>query len=365
VTGFPVLGCGAVTPAGAGVDALWQACWDGPVARRAVDHFDTAGITDFPVGLVPDVDQLAPRGHARRWFDLALHAARQALAEAAPPDPGTAVVVATTDHAGTRAAGGVAGAGPGDLARTLGLTGPVLVVSNASAAGAAAITVGLDLLAAGAAPQVLVVAVDCVTRPGLYGLVALRALSRTGCRPFARGRDGIHVAEAAAAILLGGPRARPGDVGLLGAWVSNVATQLARPDPAGVADAIRRALDRSGRSAADVGHVNAHAAGTGQGDRAEMTALREVLGDRLVDLPVVSVKGVVGHCQGAAGVVEVIVALRAVREGKAPPLHTTGEIDPLWTEQNFGQRPGPVPLETALSISCGLGGANAAVLVGV
>jgi 3-oxoacyl-(acyl-carrier-protein) synthase len=258
-------------------------------------------------------------------------------------------------------------AGGEAMAHELGADGPVFMVSTASAAGAAAIAVATNLLSGGLAASVLVVAADCVSRAGLYGLVALRALSRDGCRPFAARRGGIHVSECAAALVITDGRNGAGTATpaghILSAWSSNVATQFARPDAEGIADAITHALALAGRSPADVAHVNAHAAGTGQGDQAEMDALSAVLGGGLAEVPVVSVKGVVGHCQAAAGVLEVIVTLRAVQEGRPPPLLGLADVDPQWAGQNFGQRRAPTPLTTAMSISCGLGGANAAVLV--
>jgi 3-oxoacyl-(acyl-carrier-protein) synthase len=369
VSGFPIVGTGAVTPAGCGVDALWQACLAGqPIPTAPVDHFDCAGIEQYQVALVPPVPGLAPRSAPRRWSDLAVMAARQAMTEAeahsVPRRRPTALVIGSTDSTGyEHDQTGRGRCSARAVAERLEIDGPAMMAANASAAGAAALAIAVDLLQAQVADRVVVVGVDCITRSGQFGLAALRALSREGCHPFTAHRRGIHLAEAAAAMVI--DRIAP-DAGtrLFGAHVSNVATQYARPDVAGIIDAVAGALFSAGVDADDIDHVSAHAAGTAQGDRAEMAALGELFKARMTEVPVFSAKGVTGHCQGAAGVLEAIVAKLAIEVGRAPVQGELDAVDPAWSDQNFGHLSYPRPLRYATSISCGLGGCNAAVVVG-
>ena len=371
MSGWPVVGMGVVSPAGRGRERFWRACADGPVPPRPVDHLDVTGIEGYPVGLVPELAGVRARGDAGRWVDLAVAAGQEALAEASSvgdvPADRRALVLGSTDYTGFEVDHEEAGAqvrhcDPAAVAERLGIAGPVLMTSNASAAGAAALVVAADLLAAGVTDRVTVIGVDCITRTGLYGLVALRALSKQGCRPFAADRRGIHLAECSAAVVLD-RRPVPHACRMTGGWVSNVAGQYARPEVEGLIDVIGRACTRAGILPSELDHVNAHAAGTQQGDLAELTALEQLLGPAVRDIPVLSVKGILGHCQGAAGVLEAIATVRALQEGVPPVLAGVDDVDPRWSQQNFGQRRTTRPLHRAVSISCGLGGVNAAVVM--
>ncbi|MGW2262218.1 beta-ketoacyl synthase N-terminal-like domain-containing protein [Streptomyces sp. NPDC001780] len=373
-----VTGLGVLSPGGRGTDALWRVCERGGAAFRTVEHFDVSRTGARVAGFVPDTGDADPPapGQPGRLPYLLHRATSDALADAEARTGRrhvpTALVVGTTDSGGCPSAAAwrawrdgrapAADAGWPPYAAP-GWDGPVIQVGNASAAGATALGVGADLVRDGVAERVLVCGVDTVTETAFQGLASLRTLSPRGCRPFSARRSGIRVSECAAAVVL--ERTAPDAHAHLRGWgSSNEARQAARPDVEGLAKAVRRAL-RDARTAPDeLGYVNAHAAGTRHGDVAELHALAEVLGDHLPRVPVVSSKAALGHCQGAAGTVEAIVTVLTLARGQVLPTLGLADRDPRWHHLNLGDQSPGSPPETGMTISCGLGGSNVAVVFG-
>ncbi|WP_228972951.1 beta-ketoacyl synthase N-terminal-like domain-containing protein [Streptomyces sp. DH12] len=378
-----VTGVGVLSPGGAGADALWRACAGGGAAFRPVEHFDVSRTGAHLAGFVPEEATgpgAPPPGHPARLPCLLHRATGDAVADAArrtgtavrDPAVRTALVLGTTDNGGFPSAADwrawregrttVPGAAWEPYAPPV-WDGPVVQVGNASAAGATALGVGADLLRDGVADRVVVCGVDTVTETAFQGLASLRTLSPAGCRPFAARRSGIRISECAAALVL--ERAADAPLAHLRGWgSSNEASQAARPDPEGVAKAVRRALADAGTDPAEIGYVNAHAAGTRHGDAAELEALGEVLGERLPFVPVVSSKAALGHCQGAAGTVEAIVTVLTLHRGEVLATLGPAERDPRWDHLDFGGKQPDRPPSAALTLSCGLGGSNVAVVFG-
>ncbi|WP_320782410.1 beta-ketoacyl synthase N-terminal-like domain-containing protein [Streptomyces sp. CRN 30] len=375
-----VTGLGVLSPGGAGVDALWRACAEGDVAFRTVAHFDASRTGAHRVGLVPEEATepgAPPPGHPQRLPYLVHRAVADAVADAGTRGgegaggggTRTVLVLGTTDGGGFPS--GAAwrawheGRGPAGASWTPyappGPEWPVVRVGNASAAGATALGVGADLLRAGIADRAVVCGADTVTETAFHGLASLRTLSPGGCRPFAARRSGIRISECAAAVVLE-RRARAPLVRLRGWGGSNAASQAARPDVEGIASAVRRALADAGTAPEEIEYVNAHAAGTRHGDVAELGALHEVLGARLPRVPVVSSKAALGHCQGAAGTVEAIVTVLTLLRGRVLPTLGLADRDPRWAHLDLGGAPPSHPPRTALTLSCGLGGSNVAVV---
>jgi 3-oxoacyl-[acyl-carrier-protein] synthase II len=387
-----VAGIGAVGPTGCGVDALWT----GLLAERATRipvPYPTAR-SDL-VGVLPGAgpaDVSAPG----RLLVLICAAAEEALAGSdAAARARTRLVVGTTDTGGNalaRALDDPAGAASGPTlagtvadraAAALGLGGAAVTVGSASASGAVALGYGRDLLRAEPTGDVLVIGADTVSETAWQGLAALRTLSPDGCRPFSSRRRGIALSEAAAACLLRsaatdraaattgrpdpGPRPEawpPSRAArLTGYGASSLTSHLVTPESGGIELAVRRALADAGAEAADVSFVNAHGPGTKLGDLAEAKALRAVFGERVTTVPVGSVKGLLGHCQGAAGVIESLVCLLSLAAGTVPPTTGCEPLDPAFADLDVVVAARPVPdARRALSISCGLGGVNTAVV---
>jgi 3-oxoacyl-[acyl-carrier-protein] synthase II len=128
----------------------------------------------------------------------------------------------------------------------------------------------------------------------------------------------------------------------------------------GALAALRQCLENSGISVAELDHINAHGTGTGPNDRAEGAAIRTLLGERAGEVPVISVKGAVGHCLGAAGALEAVVAILSLQNQTVPPSVGFEEADPE-IPLRVPREPVPMPLRTALSLSLAFGGNNAAI----
>ncbi|WP_431894847.1 beta-ketoacyl synthase N-terminal-like domain-containing protein [Micromonospora haikouensis] len=366
-----VVGMGVVAPTGHGVPALW----DGLLAERAhrlpMPYDAARGHRAGAVAGASAADVVAPD----RLLDLVCLAAGEALDGLDPGRrAGVTLVVGTTDTGGNALGHALAGAGDDRAAlagwvaeraaEKLGL-GAAVTVGSASASGAVALGYARDLLLAGDAEEALVVGADTVSKSAFHGLAALRTLGVDGCQPFHEARRGIALSEAAAACLLRRPS--PGDDAVLGRLAgygaSSFTTHMAAPESAGIELALRRALAAASLAPGDVSFVNAHGPGTKLGDVAEMRALADVFGDRVRTLPINSVKGLLWHCQGAAGVIESLACLLSLRHGTLTPTTAAEPVDPQWREYDIVTKPRElVDARSAVSVSCGLGGVNTAVV---
>lgn len=365
-----VTGLGVCSPGGVGTEALWNALNTGRAHRPPLTGFDTTGATLRKAGKVPGT---AGGGDGRwRVLDLAEQAAAEALA-GMPEElrKNTAVVLGTTDpgevpSANGRFAGELAGASAGRL----GLAGEAITVASASASGAVAVAVGRDLVAVGDAPAALVGGADAVTETAFWGLNSLRTLGPHGCRPFSAERRGIGVSEGAALLRLepldqAVARGAPVKAVLAGCGLTNATDHLAAPRAEGIELAVRRALADAELDPGQIDLINAHGPGTRQGDRTEIAALRTVFGARLREVPVVSVKGVLWHLQGGAGAVEALACVLFLHHRMVSPTWASDPVDPSYLDLDLvtEERPRAVPgLRTALTVSCGLGGMNTALV---
>jgi 3-oxoacyl-[acyl-carrier-protein] synthase II len=226
-------------------------------------------------------------------------------------------------------------AGSGAVAMRHKLKGPSFAPLSACAAGAHAIGEAVELIESGRADAV----VAGGSEAGLVPLAraafrALDALSDSGIsRPFDVRRDGFVMGEGAAVLILeDGERARERGANVLayvrGYGATTDAYHLTAPDKdgAGAAEAIRIALADAELTPADVVYVNAHGTSTPLNDRAETKALKAALGDAAKDIPVSSTKSAIGHLLGAAGAVEAVATILALRDRIAPP--TLGHEEP-------------------------------------
>ncbi|MFD9792920.1 beta-ketoacyl synthase N-terminal-like domain-containing protein [Streptomyces sp. NPDC059070] len=364
--GVAVTGLGVCSPAGVGVDALWEALATGKAHHPPITGFDAGGATLEAAGRVPGT---GPDG-VWRALDLAETAVREALDGV--DDAGrerAALVLGTTDP-------GVVPPRPGhftgDLAAACaertGLGGEALTVANASASGAAAIAVARDLVAAGDAPLALVGGADAVTDMAFLGLNSLRTLGPQGCRPFSTERRGIGLSEGAAVLRLeplGASDGAPPLAVLAGCGLTNATGHLAAPGADGIELAVRLALADAGLEPDDIDFVNTHGPGTRRGDTAEIAALRAVFGARLTAIPVNSVKGVLWHLQGGAGAVEAMACVLSLAHRAVTPTWGARPVDPVCADLDLVLDDGPRPLPglgTALTVSCGLGGMNTALV---
>jgi 3-oxoacyl-[acyl-carrier-protein] synthase II len=201
------------------------------------------------------------------------------------------------------------------------------------------------------------------------GFDSLQALSPTVCRPFDAHRDGLALGEGAAVMTLETlESARHRNAAILGELLGYGAAidlhHLTQPYPEGDAAlaSMHTACAAAGVTPAEVDYLNAHGTGTPLNDSSEARAIHRWAGDRAATLPVSSTKAGVGHLLGAAGAVEAVVCLMALREQWLPPQTTLETPDPL-CRFPIVRQPASARLEVALSNSFGFGGANATLVL--
>ncbi|MET0341701.1 MAG: beta-ketoacyl-ACP synthase [Polyangiales bacterium] len=245
------------------------------------------------------------------------------------------------------------------LRALLGLSGPTYAVSTACTSSAKAIASARRLLRARACDAVLVVGVDAVCETTLRGFHGLGVLSTQPARPFSATRDGIHIGEGAALLLLERDGDGPACIAAVGE--SSDAHSMSAPEPEGrgAADAMRRALAEARIDAREVDYLNAHGTGTQQNDLAESLAVRAVLP---AHVPVASTKGLTGHTLGACGTLEVVLAALSIAHGVLPASVGAEPVDPRIALSVLRQ-PLRAPVRVALSNALAFGGSNACVVV--
>lgn len=256
-----------------------------------------------------------------------------------------------------------------DLAQALGFRGPQTIIANACASGANAIGHTCHLIRQGRAERVLTGGYDALSHLVFSGFDSLQALSPTQCRPFDARRDGLALGEGAAVLALETlerATARRAEIlgEVCGYGAATDAHHLTQPHPNGDAalQSMRAACESAGVRPEQIGYVNAHGTGTPLNDSAEAAAIQRWAGPDAAGIPVSSTKAGIGHLLGAAGAVEVVVCLMALREQWLPPMRAVEQPDaacafPLVREA------GAAKFDYALTNSFGFGGANASLVL--
>ena len=254
-----------------------------------------------------------------------------------------------------------------DVAEAFGFHGPINIIANACASGANAIGHAWELISTGRADRVLAGGFDALSQLVFAGFDSLQALSPTHCRPFDANRDGLALGEGAAILALESlaHAQRRGGVILgeiTGYGAATDAHHLTQPHPNGDAALITmtEACRHAGVSPDQIGYINAHGTGTALNDSAEANAINRWASGHLV--PVSSIKSSIGHLLGAAGAVEALVCLMALREKWLPPTTTLETADPI-CRFPVVNKPTPAKLNYVLTNSFGFGGANATLIL--
>jgi 3-oxoacyl-[acyl-carrier-protein] synthase II len=260
-----------------------------------------------------------------------------------------------------------------DLCNAFDFCGPITTISNACASGANAIGHAFERLRSGCAEKVLTGGYDALCQLTFAGFDSLQALSPTPCRPFDAQRDGLTLGEGAAVLTLETlAHAQKRNAEILGEIIGYGARtdthHLTQPHPEGNAAfaAMTAACACAKISPEQVDYLNAHGTATPQNDATESAAInRWMNGGASVpasrNLFVSSTKSGVGHLLGAAGAVEAVVCLMALRGQFLPPQMSPGKIDPACNFQ-IVREPVDKQIEIALSNSFGFGGANASLV---
>lgn len=415
-----VTGLGLVTPVGCGVDAAWSNILAGRSGARKITNFDVSDIACQVAAQVPrsseypdradafNPDDVMSARDAKRIDDFILYsiaAADQALADAdwAPRELGEEAQHRT----GVMIGSGIGGLqtvydasitlhekGPrrlspfvipsmlvnlasGQTSIRHGLKGPNHSVVTACATGAHAIGDAGRLIAYGDADVMVAGGGEAaITRLGLAAFVACRAMTtgfndtpEKASRPYDKDRDGFLMGEGAGIVVLEEyehAKARGAKIyaELVGYGLSGDAHHITSPAPEGEGGyrAMSAALKNSGLAVSDIGYVNAHGTSTPLGDELEIMAVEKLLGDHASNVLMSSTKSATGHLLGAAGAVEAIFSILAMRDGMAPP---TLNLDNPSVETDLdlvAHTAKPFSAKAVMSNSFGFGGTNAAVI---
>jgi 3-oxoacyl-[acyl-carrier-protein] synthase II len=385
-----VTGRGVVSSIGESPDAFFEAL----LAKRS-------GIADG-IGACADFDPqaaMSPKEARRsdRYTQLAVAAAAQAVEEAGVPDGidperlgvivGTGVGGLVTLQAECEAwlEGGDRAVSPhfvpmmmpnaaaGTIAIKIGARGPGFSVSSACATGGHAIGEAMRMIDRGEADAVIAGGTEAaLTGLCIAAFRRMGALSREGVsRPFDAGRDGFVMGEGAAVLVIEREehaRARGAKIfaRIAGYGASNDAFHITQPDEngRGAKQAMLATLADAGAATGDVGYINAHGTSTPFNDKIETLAIKQVFNGSATPPPVSSTKSHIGHLLGAAGAVEALVLVEAVRRGVMPPTINYEQPDPDCDLDYVPEGPREAPgLELALSNSFGFGGQNACLAV--
>ena len=391
-----VTGLGAVTSIGRNVSEFWKNLLAGACGIRPVTLFDASTYRTQTAAEVVDIpDDFLSAAEKRRMSRadrMGLAAAREAIAAAgldlSREDPSRVGVILGGGTSGlldseefyarhlegrkarpSRVLNHLPDAITDRVAQRWGLAGIKSTITTACSSSANAMGYAFDAIVSGLADVVLTGGSDVLARLTYGGFNSLRSVDPDPCRPFDRERRGLSIGEAAGILVFeeaGRARRRGAPVvaEFLGYGVTSDAFHMTAPDPSGMAGgrAVRAALASARVDPAAIDYVNAHGTATPQNDSAETAALKAALGERAKEIPVSSIKSMIGHCLCASGGIEAVATALSVRDQAVPPTIHYETPDPqcdLDYVPNFARE---VPVRVALSNSFAFGG-NSTVVV--
>jgi len=401
-----VTGLGMLTPVGSDVDTTWQNILAGQSGIGEVSHFDTslfntkiaAEVKDF------DVEAYIPKKEAKkmdRFIQLGIAAGMQAL-----KDSKLTITDENAPRVGVAIGSGIGGlplieenhakmlnSGPkrvspffvpstitnmisGFLSIMEGLKGPNLNIVTACTTGVHNIGIAARTIAYNDADAMLAGGAEAtITGLAFAGFGSARALStnndnpQAASRPWDKDRDGFVMGEGAGVIMLEEyeyAKARGAHIyaELVGFGMSGDAYHMTSPPPdgAGAAQAMKNAISDAQISHDLIGYINAHGTSTPAGDVAEVAAIRSIFGEHANALKVSSTKSMIGHLLGAAGSVEAIFTILALRDKMAPPTINLDNPSEGCDLDFVAHKAAPINTEYALCNSFGFGGTNGSLL---
>jgi 3-oxoacyl-[acyl-carrier-protein] synthase II len=401
-TDVVVTGLGATTPLGGDVASTWDAMLAGrsgvrPLTQEWARHLPVRIAAPLAVEPSEVIERVRLR-RLDRSEAIALIAANQAWADAGLADAGL-----DPERLAVSFGSGIGGAstllnqddileqsgprrvsphtvpmlmpnGPAAyIGLELGAKAGVHSMASACATGAEAVSLGMDIIRAGRADVVVAGGTEAVIHPlPIAGFAAMRAMStrndepEKASRPWDKGRDGFVLGEGAGALILeradhAAARGATVYARLVGAGITSDGYDIVQPHPEGQGGirAMRRALRDSGLSATDVTHVNAHATSTPVGDMTEVYGVRVALGEHPV---LTSTKSMSGHLLGAAGALESIATILAIRDSVVPPTINLDDPDEGLTLDVAAHKARHMDVPAAMNNSFGFGGHNVALI---
>jgi 3-oxoacyl-[acyl-carrier-protein] synthase II len=403
-----VTGMGIICPTGNSVEEAWANTAAGVTGIHTISRFDTSHLENHFGGEVKNFDpeQFLGKRDARRTdrvTQLALVAAQQAVA-----DSGLEITPENRYEIGCVMGSGIGGIGSlfesikgfiergakavsplmvpmmlpdsasGKISMIYGMRGPNFAISTACATGNNSIGEATEIIRRGAAKAILAGSSEAgLVEVAIASFNNMTAISRRNdeperaSRPFDRDRDGFVIAEGAALIMLEElehAKARGAKIyaEILGYGHTSDAYHVTAPleTGEGAAKAIEFAMEDAGVTAQDIDYINAHGTSTPLNDKSETLAIKQALGELAYEIPLSSTKSVTGHLMGAAGAVEAVFSIMAIRNSFVPPTVNLENPDPE-CDLNYTPNVGVSrEINIAMSNSFGFGGHNAVLLFG-
>ena len=401
-----VTGLGLVTPLGNTVQESWDGILNGRSGVKLIDTFDTSGFSSRIAAMVRDFDVSAyiPPKEAKKmdpFIHYGIAAGVQAL-----EDAGLTVTEANAEQIGIAIGSGIGGlpgierghdnylkGGPrkispffvpsniinmvaGNLSIKFGIKGPNYGIVSACSTGAHNIGDAARMIERGDVNAMIAGGTEMTTSPmGLGGFASARALStrnedpEAASRPWDKDRDGFVLGDGAGIMVLEdyeSATSRGAEIyaELAGYAMNSDAYHMTLPpeDAKGASRCMQLALKDAGLNADDIDYINAHGTSTPAGDIAETHAVKTAFGDHASKLAISSTKSMIGHLLGAAGGVESVFSVLAIRDRVAPPtinLDEPGENCDLDYVPNFARE---MNIDVTLSNSFGFGGTNGSLV---
>jgi nodulation protein E len=393
-----ITGMGAVTPLGMTAGDSWAAMREG---RCAIGPITTLPRESLRFGIAAEVHGFDPLAHFEekrlilldRVAQFALVAAREAIAQSGIDfsadgiGENTAVVIGTgiggeqTHDAASRRlyAENNPRTHPLTIVRLMAnapacqisiehkLSGPSFATVSACASSNHALAQAFHMVRSGVADAAVAGGTEaCITLGVILAWEAMRVMADDTCRPFCKQRHGMVLGEGAGVFVLetlehAQRRGATILAEFVGAGMSADASDIVFPSEAGAAKAIQRALADGGLAPQDIDYINAHGTGTSGNDPTESKAIRRVFGAHADALAVSSTKSMHGHALGAAGAIELVAAIGALRDGVMPPTMNFIDPDPECDLDYVPNAAREKPVRAVLSNSFAFGGLNAVI----
>lgn len=398
-----ITGMGVISPVGNGLDNFWTALTSGVSGIARITRFDPSDYSTQIAGEVKDVDfsRYIDKKEGRRMDKFTQYAV--AASGMAIEDAGLDLESLDKDRTGVIVGSGIGGMetfeeqckvlvnkGPnrvspllipmmianmaaGQVAIKYGLRGPNITTITACASSGNAVGDAFKLLQRGNADVVITGGTEAPITPlAVAGFCSLKAMStrneepELASRPFDATRDGFVMGEGAAMMVLETlEHAQRRGANIIGEIVGYGSTcdayHITAPDPegSGAAGAMRMALADAGLNPEDVHYINAHATSTPVGDVSEVGAIKKVFGEHAKKLAISSTKSMTGHMLGAAGAIEGMASVLAIKDNLVPPTINLETPDPACDDLDFvPNKARKMTVNVALSNSFGFGGHN-------
>ena len=402
-----ITGLGMISPVGNTVEQSWEAIKAGKSGISNIDHFDTEKFSTKFAGLVRDfnVEEYMPKKDSRK-MDLFIQYG-VAAAEQAFQDSGLVVNDDNAERIGVAIGSGIGGLGiieqnkdnlnktgprkispffvpasiinmiSGHVSINKGLKGPNIAVTTACTTGTHSIGLGARMIQHGDADVMFVGGAEkASTELGMGGFGAARALStrndspETASRPWDESRDGFVLGDGAGVLVIEEyehAKARGAKIyaEVVGFGMSGDAYHMTSPPEsgAGAALAMKNAIRDAGISPSDIQYINAHGTSTPAGDIAETQAVKGIWGDAANSVMMSSTKSMTGHLLGAAGAIEAIFSVLALKDQVAPPtINLVNPSEGCDLDYVVDGKARPANIEYALSNSFGFGGTNGTLI---